>query len=158
MKCKQCGTELNKAKFCPECGAKATSHFNQMVEAENQQKAKQKAIKQKQLEKEAKIIQERGLKNNYVLYSFIFGVIGAALVLWPAGLMVQTQWWYSVLIITFGFCGYFAARKARILNIEYFNKYRVHVSPRLSKLGLGLSIFSVGAGVFMGTFVMTLYF
>ena len=157
MKCKKCGTEMKEAKFCPECGAKAPNHFNQMVEAESHQKEKQKAIRQKQLEKEKRIIQEKGLKNNYVLYSFIFGLIGAALVLWPAGLEIQTQWWYSVLVVVFGFAGYFTARKARILNVQYFNRYRVHLNPRLSKLGLGLSIFSLGAGVFMGTFVMMLY-
>ncbi len=157
MKCKKCGTELKDAKFCPECGAKAPSHFNQMVEAENRQKEKQKAIKQKQMEKEKKIISDKGLKNNYILYSFIFGLIGTALVLWPAGLDVQTQWWYSVVVLLFGFAGYFTARKAKIVNIQYFNRYRVHLNPRLCSWGLGLSLFTLVAGVCMGTFVMMLY-
>ena len=157
MKCKKCSCELKKEKYCPECGEKVPSHFNQLVEAENKQKDKQRLIKQKELDKQNKIIKEKGLKNHYVIISFILGLLGTTLVLWPAGLVIQIQWWYSLLIVICGLGGYFTARSARILNIQYYNRYRVYVFPSLSKAALGLSIFSVGAGVLMGTFTIALY-
>lgn len=161
MKCKKCGKELTaEDKFCPACGAKVKqpSRFSQKVEAENKAKAHQKKMSEKEEKRQKAIIEKRGLKNKYIPISFGFGLAGTALTLWPAGWENQLAWWYFSLTLLCGCLGYFFAMKANKLNKQYFQRYRVYVSPKLMKAGIYLSAFAVLGGVLLFMAFMSVNF
>ena len=69
MKCTKCNHEIKEGdKFCPNCGAKIKpqSSFSKKLEAENKANEHQKKMAEKELERQNKIIKERGLKKNDV--------------------------------------------------------------------------------------------
>ena len=152
MKCKKCGHELtNKDKFCPECGTKVKpqSDFAKKVEAENKANEHQKKMAEKELERQNKIIKEKGLKNNWVYVSTAFGLTGTAFALWPAGHALQVQWWYGIVTLLCGMVGYYFAMKANKINHGYNQRYRVIVNPKWMKAGIYLSALATFAGTIL---------
>lgn len=66
--------------------------------------------------KQKQMIIDKNIKNNFIYLSFGFGLLGSLLILWPAGIEIQMQWWYLTAIVTSGIIGYVAAYKARKIN------------------------------------------
>lgn len=149
MKCTKCNHEIKEGdKFCPNCGAKIKpqSSFSKKLEAENKANEHQKKMAEKELDRQNKIIKEKGLNNNLVYVSLAFGIIGTAFALWPAGHMAQVQWWYTICTLGSGILGYFFAIKANKKNREYLQRYRVIVHPKMMKAAIYLSAFATFAG------------
>ena len=128
-------------KQAREFSVKAVAVF-----AENKANEHQKKMAEKELERQKKIIKERGLKNDLVYVSFAFGLVGTIFALWPAGHMAQVQWWYTVCTLGFGMTGYIIAIIANKKNKEHLQRYRVVVHPKLMKAGIYLSAFATFAG------------
>lgn len=152
MKCAKCNHELKEGeKFCPNCGTKVKklSDFQKKVEAENKQNEHQKKMAEKELERQNKIIKEKGLKNNDVYISLVCGIAGCALALWPAGHLTQLQWWYIASTLLLGIAGYAFALKANKKNKEYYQRYRVIIQPKLMKIGIYASAFATFAGMIL---------
>ena len=160
MKCPKCHNEVTEdQQYCPSCGAKikAQSRFSKKLEAENKQRDHKKKMELKEEERQKKIIAEKGLKNKYSLYPIIFGGLGTAVVLWPAGYAIQIQWWYVTIIFILGAIGYYFAIKANKLNEKYFQHHRVRVDAKRIKIGVYLCAFTLLAGAIL-LFVFVPYY
>lgn len=128
----------------------ARSRFSQKMDAENREKAKRQKIYQKEMARQQAIIEKKQLKNQFIYYSFAFGLLGTLFVLWPAGIKNQMQWWYLLPTILSGSLGYFFALKARKINLQYYQRYRIYIQPKLMKAGFYTSAFAlVGAMVML---------
>lgn len=142
MKCTKCNHELKEGeKFCPNCGTKVKqqSSFQKKLDAENKANEHQKKMAEKEIERQNKIIKEKGLKNNDAYIAFVCGILGLAFVFWPAGHETQLQWWYVAATIIFGAAGYFFALKANKVNKGYHQRYRVIVHPKMMKASIYMS-------------------
>lgn len=160
MKCQKCHHELSEQdKFCPACGAKVKpqSRFSKKLEAENKEKEHQKKMDEKDELRQQKIIQEKGLKNQYAFYPVIFGLAGTAMTLWPAGHQTQMQWWYMLSILLLGGLGYFFAMKASKVNEQYYRRYRVRINAKIIKIGVYLSAFAIFGAVLIFMAVLPAY-
>jgi len=152
MYCKRCEKQLEEGvTVCPNCGTKIKqqSSFSKKVEAENKATEHKKKLAEKELERQNKIIKERRLKNNDVYVSFACGLLGVAFALWPAGHIVQVQWWYGISTLMLGIVGYVFAIKANKKNKAYYQRHRVIVQPKLMKAGIYLSAFATFAGTIL---------
>lgn len=65
--------------------------FQAKVEAETKAREKRKKVVEREKGRQEKIIDEKRLKNNFVFISFLFGLLGTLIVLWPAGYETQMQ-------------------------------------------------------------------
>ena len=123
--------------------------FQAKVEAETKAREKRKKVVEREKGRQEKIIDEKRLKNNFVFISFLFGLLGTLIVLWPAGYETQMQIWYIAVTFICGGLGYLFALKANKLNKTYYQRYHVIVQPKLSKYGLYLSSFTLFGGVIL---------
>ena len=152
MKCRKCNHELKAdEKFCPNCGTKVTkqSSFQQKMDAENKANEHQKKMAEKEIERQNKIIKEKGLKNNDVYIAFALGIIGLAFTLWPAGHITQLQWWYVAATILSGALGYYFALRANKVNKAYHQRYRVIVHPKMMKASIYMAAITCFAGTIL---------
>lgn len=158
MKCKKCGKEIQDGqKFCPSCGSKVKedSRFSIKLEAENKAQAHQQKMKDKEIQRQEKIIKEKGLKNPYATYSLICGLVGVVMALWPSGWETQMQWWYFTGVLAFGLLGYGFALKSNSDNKKIYQRYRVYVDLKKMKWGLYTSAFATFAGVILAMVYFT---
>lgn len=152
MKCTKCNHEIKEGeKFCPNCGTKIKqqSSFQKKLDAENKANEHQKKMAEKEIERQNKIIADKGLKNNYVYLSLGFGIVGILFTLWPAGHVTQLQWWYVAATIISGALGYYFAIKANKVNQGYHQRYRVIVHPKMMKAGIYMSAITCFAGTIL---------
>lgn len=158
MKCPKCQTKVKKGVTeCPNCHTKLQSNatFSEKLKAENEANDHQAKQKEKEIKRQQEVIEKRNLTNKYIVPSIVFGAIGTVFVLWPAGIMVQRQWWYLLLTIGFGAIGYYYNMKARKLNAQYYQRYRVVVNGKSMKLGLYLSSFTLFGAMLIVMFIIS---
>lgn len=158
MKCPKCGEKVKKGiTECPNCHTKlqGNASFSEKLKAENQANDHQAMLKEKELKRQQETIEKHHLSNRYIVPSIVFGALGTILVLWPAGLMVQRQWWYLLLTLGFGAVGYFFSMKARKLNAQYYQRYRVVVNGKSMKLGLYFSSFAIFGAMLIVMFIIS---
>lgn len=159
MKCHQCGKTIpDNVRFCPHCQAKVTSRFKQKVEAQTKANDHAKRIKEKERLRQQNIVKQKNLKNPFIIPAFIFGLIGTILVLFPAGIQNQMQWWYLTPLCICGILGYILNFKARKLNAQLYQRHRAYVQPSLMKVGLYLSAFTIFGFVIIITALIPVYF
>ena len=158
MKCSKCGKPMKEGdKFCPSCKAKAPSRFSSKVQAETKENNRKKAMKQKESNRQKTIVETKGLKNQYIIPAFVFGLAGTILILYPAGVQNQMQWWYIASTLICGITGYVLSYKARKLNAQYYQRYRAYVNPGLMKAALYLSSFTIFGIVLIITSILPAY-
>lgn len=136
----------------------AGSRFAQKLEAENKENARKKRMKDKELARQKEIVKNRGLKNDYIIPSFVFSLIGGILILFPAGIDNQIQWWYVTPTLICGVIGYVLNFKARKINVKYYQRYRAYVNPGLMKAGLYLSSFTLFGVMIIIMTLIPIYF
>lgn len=159
MKCHQCGKIIpDHVHFCPHCQAKVTLRFKQKVEAQTKADEHAKKMKDKELARQQAIVKDKKLQNPFILPAFIFGLVGTILVLFPAGIHNQMQWWYLAPMCLCGILGYVLNFKARKLNAQFYQRYRAYVQPSLMKAGLYLSAFTIFGFVMIMTALLPVYF
>ena len=79
------------------------------------------------------------------------------LILYPAGVQNQMQWWYIASTLICGITGYVLSYKARKLNAQYYQRYRAYVNPGLMKAALYLSSFTIFGIVLIITSILPAY-
>ena len=135
-----------------------SGRFKQKFEAENKAVAHQKKMKEREKLRQEKVVQEKGLHNPFIKPAFGLGLLGTILVLFPAGIENQMQWWYLIPTFLCGIMGYVINYKARKLNADHYRRYRASVQPSLMKAGLYLSAFTLFGAMIMITTVLPIYF
>ena len=73
-------------------------------------------MKEREKLRQEKVVQEKRLRNPFIKPAFGLGLLGTILVLFPAGIENQMQWWYLIPTFLCGILGYVINYKARKLN------------------------------------------